>query len=90
LTELEEVEILEFDEIFYLAADENKIHPTKAERIMNNGYDDSDGYYRVQKSDHIAYRFQIIDQIGKGAFGQVLKCFDHKHKQLIAMKLVKN
>ena len=27
---------------------------------------------------------------GKGAFGQVIKCLDHKHKELVAIKLVKN
>ena len=28
--------------------------------------------------------------IGKGAFGQVIKCLDHKHNELVAIKLVKN
>ena len=59
----------EFEEIFYLAADEHKVHPTKAERIVNNGYDDADGYYKISKNDQIGFRFQIIEQIGKGAFG---------------------
>jgi dual specificity tyrosine-phosphorylation-regulated kinase 2/3/4 len=90
LTELEQQEISEFEEVFYLATDECKIHPTKAERIVNNGYDDQDGYYRISKNDQIGFRFQILEQIGKGAFGQVLKCYDHKTKQLVAMKLVKN
>ena len=73
-----------------MASDEHKIHPPQAERIVNNGYDDADGYYRISKNDQIGFRFQIIEQIGKGAFGQVLKCFDHKTKQAVAMKLVKN
>ena len=51
LTESETQEIAEFEEVFYLAADEHKIHPTKAERIVNNGYDDADGYYRISKND---------------------------------------
>ena len=76
--------------MYYLASEEHKVHPSKSERLQNNGYDDSEGYYRVQKGDQLAFRFQIIEQIGKGAFGQVLRCFDHKLKQLVAMKLVKN
>jgi dual specificity tyrosine-phosphorylation-regulated kinase 2/3/4 len=40
--------------------------------------------------DQIAYRFRVIELIGKGAFGQVLKCFDHKTKINVAIKLVKN
>lgn len=51
LTELEKTEVAEFEEVWYLAADEHKIHPTKAERIVNNGYDDADGYYRITKND---------------------------------------
>jgi dual specificity tyrosine-phosphorylation-regulated kinase 2/3/4 len=39
------------------------------ERLVNNGFDDEEGYYRISKGDHIAYRFQIIEVIGKGAFG---------------------
>ena len=54
-------EIQEFEEVWYLASDEFKIHPTKAERIVNNGYDDSDGYYRISKNDQIGFRFQIIE-----------------------------
>jgi len=57
---------------------------------VNNGFDDEEGYYRVQKGDHISYRYQLIEVIGKGAFGQVIKCLDHKHKELVAIKLVKN
>ena len=31
-----------------------------------------------------------MELLGKGAFGQVIKCFDHKEKEFVAMKLVKN
>ena len=40
--------------------------------------------------DHIAYRFEILGILGKGSFGQVVKCQDHKHKVLRAIKLVRN
>ena len=46
-----------------------KINATKLERLVNNGFDDEEGYYRIQKDDHVAYRYQIIEVIGKGAFG---------------------
>jgi dual specificity tyrosine-phosphorylation-regulated kinase 2/3/4 len=40
--------------------------------------------------DQIAYRFELFELIGKGAFGQVLKCKDHKTGELVAIKMVKN
>ena len=90
LTNFEKSEIEEFENIYYVCKNETKIVPTKLERLVNNGFDDEEGYYRIQKDDHIAYRYQLIEVIGKGAFGQVIKCMDHKHKELVAIKLVKN
>ncbi len=69
LTDFEQTEILEYEEVFYLTGNDNKYNASKAERLINNGFDDNDGYYRLQKGDQLGYRFQIIEQIGKGAFG---------------------
>jgi dual specificity tyrosine-phosphorylation-regulated kinase 2/3/4 len=41
-------------------------------------------------NDHIAYRYEILALIGKGSYGQVLKVFDHKNKEEIALKIIKN
>lgn len=57
LTDFERTEVDEYDQLFYLADNNTKIKPTKLERLVNNGFDDEEGYYRVQKGDHIAYRF---------------------------------
>lgn len=50
--------------------------------------------------DHIGYRYEVLEFIGKGSFGtvrnhifkqiQALKCFDHKTKEQVAVKIVKN
>lgn len=40
--------------------------------------------------DHIAYRYEIIELIGAGAFGQCVKAFDHKKKEICAIKLIRN
>jgi dual specificity tyrosine-phosphorylation-regulated kinase 2/3/4 len=42
------------------------------------------------KNDHIAYRYEILNLLGKGSFGQVCECFDHKKKEKIALKVIKN
>ena len=37
----------------------------------NHGYDNERADYNWKTNDHIAYRYKIIDSIGKGSFGQV-------------------
>ena len=73
-----------------MAKVDQKYAPTKLERLVNNGFDDNEGYYRIVSGDQINYRFELIELIGKGAFGQVLKCKDHKTDKLVAIKMVKN
>jgi serine/threonine protein kinase len=40
--------------------------------------------------EHIAYRYEIVKKLGKGSFGIVLKVFDHKNKEFVALKILKN
>lgn len=40
--------------------------------------------------DHLAYRFEVVDKLGSGSFGQALKCFDHKLQQVVAIKVIRN
>ena len=48
-----------------------------------------DGNYRAIKGDHIAYRYEILNEIGKGSFGQAIRCIDHKKKKEVCVKVVK-
>ncbi|KAI9361201.1 kinase-like domain-containing protein, partial [Zopfochytrium polystomum] len=54
------------------------------------GYDDSHGDYYLTMHDHIAYRYEILALLGKGSFGQVARCFDHKTKKYVAVKIIRN
>lgn len=54
------------------------------------GYDDSRGDYRLVTHDHIDYRYEILGELGKGSFGQVVKVKDHKNGNIMALKLVRN
>jgi dual specificity tyrosine-phosphorylation-regulated kinase 2/3/4 len=45
---------------------------------------------KVIEGDHIAFRYQVLQECGRGAFGQVLKCLDHKTEKVVAIKIIKN
>ena len=36
---------------------------------FNYGYDDENGDYKVVMRDHVAFRFEVLDFLGKGSFG---------------------
>ena len=40
--------------------------------------------------DHLAYRYEMLELLGKGSFGQVIKAFDHKTQQYVAIKIIRN
>lgn len=57
---------------------------------INSGYDDDRGDYLINPGDHFAYRYEIVDVLGKGSFGQVLRCIDYKTGSLVAVKVIRN
>ena len=47
-------------------------------RQNNFGFDTSEGFYKVIEGDHLAFRYETIKEIGRGSYGQVIHCIDHK------------
>lgn len=88
LSPFEQGEVLEYNEIYYLGLSAEKIKNYSVN--MNYGYDDERGDYRVVIGDHVAYRYEIVEVLGKGSFGQVVKVFDHKNKSNAALKIIRN
>lgn len=41
-------------------------------------------------NDHIAYRYEVLTNLGQGSFGKVHKCFDHKTGKEVAVKIIRN
>lgn len=83
LTTYELKEINDFREIYYVGQLERKA-------LMAGGFDTPTAHYKSIVGDHIAYRYEILGVLGKGAFGEVLKCFDHKTKTVVAVKVTVN
>jgi serine/threonine protein kinase len=72
---------LDYQEVYYIGIPRVK---------QRDEFDDERGYYKVTSGDHIAYRYQVMDTLGQGSFGQVLKVFDHKTKAPLALKIIRN
>ncbi|XP_024137805.1 dual specificity tyrosine-phosphorylation-regulated kinase 4 isoform X2 [Oryzias melastigma] len=89
LTEFEQEEINDYAEVWFLGLGSQKIEGSQG-APQNSGYDDEHGSYIRVLHDHIAYRFEVLEVIGKGSFGQVLKCLDHKTNELVAIKMIRN
>lgn len=43
-------------------------------------FTDKNGDAKVAAHDAVIYRYEILDILGKGSFGQVFKAYDHKKK----------
>ncbi|XP_035243857.1 dual specificity tyrosine-phosphorylation-regulated kinase 3 isoform X1 [Anguilla anguilla] len=89
LTVLEQQEILAYPEVYFLGPNAKK-RPAAAGGSNNNGFDDDQGGYIHVPHDHLAYRYEFLKVIGKGSFGQVAKVYDHKTRQHLALKMVRN
>ncbi|XP_015432065.1 PREDICTED: dual specificity tyrosine-phosphorylation-regulated kinase 4 isoform X2 [Dufourea novaeangliae] len=89
LTDFERAEIEKYSEIWYLGLPAHKIHGEEGSS-QNGGYDDENGNYNKVLHDHISYRYEILEVIGKGSFGQVIRALDHKTGQYIAIKIIRN
>uniref|UniRef100_H2YPF4 dual-specificity kinase n=1 Tax=Ciona savignyi TaxID=51511 RepID=H2YPF4_CIOSA len=89
LTSFEHHEVFSYSKIYFTGTSAKK-RPGVVGGSNNNGYDDDQCSYITVPHDHIAYRYEILKVIGKGSFGQVLKAYDHKLHQHVALKIVRN
>ena len=99
LTEFEQSEVLEYPQVFFLGAAAHKLRgvPGPGGAAQNNhGYDDERGDYMSVghdprlAHDHLAFRYEVLGLLGKGSFGAVLRCLDHKTQTLRAVKIIRN
>ncbi|KAA8916158.1 hypothetical protein TRICI_001690 [Trichomonascus ciferrii] len=87
----EKGEILDFRKVYFCGRPDAKKISGDIRRAVNNyGFDDEKGDYKVVPGDHLAYRYEILGVLGKGSFGKVLKCVDHRTGKLVAVKMIIN
>lgn len=66
LTQYEQKEILNYPEIYFIGGLMKPFNNSE----YNDGFDDPNGSYIFEPHDHIAYRFEILKCLGRGAFGK--------------------
>ena len=57
---------------------------------INNKYNfnDKEGDYLLKRGYHLNYRYEIMELLGKGSFGEAVKCYDHKNKEIVCIKII--
>lgn len=84
-------EIIDYNDIYFCGTQNaQKVLGDLNSDVPNFGYDDERGDYSIVTGDHLSYRYEIIDILGKGSFGQVVRCIDHKTGALVAVKIIRN
>ena len=84
-------EIVDYTEIYFVGTEKAAKHNGDLDNEGGNfGYDDERGDYNIVQGDHLSFRYEIIDVLGKGSFGQVVRCIDHKTGGLVAIKIIRN
>lgn len=89
LTIYEQREIVKYPDVYFIGESAKKINNNLSSN-NNYGFDSPTANYKVLIGDHIKYRYEIKSILGSGVFGQVLKCYDHKDKINVALKIIIN
>ena len=105
LWEVEKREIFEYKTIYFFPIEERKKQKLNGANVSspgsqsemgvfndttNNGFDSECNEYISRINEHLAYRYELTKKLGKGSFGVVLKCYDHKEREYVALKILKN
>ena len=105
LWDIEKREIFEYKTIYFFPIEERRKQKNNGSNSTssgaqsdmgvfnestNNGFDTDSNEYLSRLNEHLGYRYEVTKKLGKGSFGVVLKCFDHKLKETVGLKVLRN
>lgn len=72
LTSEERREILKYPEVYYIGSEKSR-EPSQLSLVLKLGKSPArsseKGLFRVVEGAHIAYRYEVLGELGRGAFG---------------------
>ena len=87
LTEYERNEVIMTGKVYFLPLNIPKL---LIKNDTSTNFDDEQGNYNLILAEHLCYRFEILEVLGRGSFSQVCKCLDHKKSEIVAVKIIKS
>ena len=69
-------------ECFYYGIKQNKYNNLSE-------YTNSDGMYNLLANNHIKYKYEILEKLGRGQYGVVAKVLDHQTNKKMALKIIR-
>ncbi|XP_075912556.1 dual specificity tyrosine-phosphorylation-regulated kinase 2-like [Petromyzon marinus] len=84
LSRRERKELAAMREVWYFSLDSGD----RPGGFSNGGYDNDEEHYVPVQHEHLNFRYQVLNMIGEGGQGLVVKCLDHKTNNLVAVKIL--
>ncbi|WFD36521.1 dual-specificity kinase [Malassezia cuniculi] len=80
--------------VYELAFNPRRVLTKPSKPVYNDGYDNEDSDYILYVNDWLGSedgnRYLILDVLGQGTFGQVVKCQNMTTHEIVAVKVIKN
>ena len=80
--------------VYELAFNPRRVLTKPSKPMHNSGYDNEDSDYILYVNDYLGseegHRYLILDVLGQGTFGQVVKCQNMSTHEIVAVKVIKN
>ena len=80
--------------VYELAFNPRRVLTKPSKPVYNDGYDNEESDYILYVNDYLGneegHRYLILDVLGQGTFGQVVKCQNMSNHEIVAVKVIKN